>query len=69
MKNRKPGEGKRREVSDREHEQQNMGTKAENEGGGQPAFTSLEIITHEYAGICGSEFKMSNVFLLSGWLS
>lgn len=34
MKNRKPGEGKRRGgVKDREHEQQNTGTKAENEGG------------------------------------
>lgn len=45
MKNRKPGEGKRREVSDREHEQQNMGTKAENEGGGA---ASLHILGNNY---------------------
>lgn len=50
-------------------QEQRQKTRGGGVWGEQPAFTSLEIITHEYAGICGSEFKMSNVFLLPGWLS
>lgn len=34
-------------------------------GGG----VSLEIFIHEYVGICGSELRMSNAFLIPAWLS
>lgn len=50
MKNRKPGEGKRRGgVKDREHEQQNTGTKAENKGRvGDGGGGSLHILGNNY---------------------